>query len=301
MTIMILVIGATSFIGPAVVEKLLGNNYNVKCLVRTDSNIEKLTRITDDNNKLKNKKIEFVTGNLQSSDSIFNSLKEIDSAVYLVDIINTNFIKNFLTAISKTKIKRAVFLSSTTVLVPLKNKAKDLKLESEDIIKKSNLDYTILRPTMIYGSRQDRNYSKMINFIKKRGFFIIFGSGNNLIQPIYIGDVAEAVSLVIKNPKTFKKSYEICGKEPIKYKDMLEIAKDKLKKPFKIVKLPLKLSKVCVNIYNKIFPQSELKPDMIERMEIDKAYSYEEASKDFGFSPISFKQGIDKLIKELKA
>ena len=39
---------------------------------------------------------------------------------------------------------------------------------------------------------------------------------------------------------------------------------------------------------------------MIERLEFDKAYSYDEAAKDFGFTPVSFEQGIEKLIKDLE-
>ena len=291
---MILVVGATSFIGPAVVEKLLKDGFNLQCLVRTRGNTASLKSID------KKTQIQFCSGNLQSADSIKYSLKDVDCIVYLVDLKKVAFVRNMLAACSKMKVDRAVFISSTTVLVPQKNAAKDLKLESENLIKESGLDWTILRPTMIYGSENDRNYSRMINFIKRRGFFIMFGRGNNLIQPIYIEDVAEAVRLVIKNPKTYKKIYQICGKTAIKYSDMLKTVAEKMGRPFKIIRLPVKLSKAAIKLYSCLFPHSSLKPDMIDRMEIDKAYSYEMASNDFGFLPVSFDMGIEMLINKLK-
>jgi nucleoside-diphosphate-sugar epimerase len=292
---LILVIGATCFIGLPVVKRLLEKDYKTRCLIRTDSNLNQLKELSAKSKK----EIIFSTGNLQSEDSIFGSLKDADAVIYLVDLKNKHFIRNFLRAISRTKTKRAIFLSSTTVLVPLKSSLKDLKIESENLIQNSRLDYTILRPAMIYGSRDDRNYSKMINFIKKRGFFVIFGRGDNLIQPIYIEDVANAVADIIDNGKTFRKTYEICGKEPLKYRQMLQIVKRKMDRPFRIIKFPAKLSKFIISLYAKIFKNSSLTPDMIERMEIDKSYPYDEAKKDFDFKPLSFENGIEKLIKEL--
>ncbi|HEX7561085.1 MAG TPA: NAD(P)-dependent oxidoreductase, partial [Candidatus Humimicrobiaceae bacterium] len=204
-----LIIGATSFIGPFVLEKILpvfsGQEDIVTCLVRTGTDEEKLL-------KLKglalsyNRKINFTTGNLLSSDSIYNCIKGTNCLIYLVDLRNTTFIKNLLSAISRTGIKRAVFVSSTSVLVPFEYEMKKAKLKSEKLIedfgRRADFDYTILRPTMVYGCTDDRNYSKMLNFIKKRGFFVIFGNGENLIQPVFIEDVAGAVAAVISYNST---------------------------------------------------------------------------------------------------
>ena len=301
-----LIIGATSFIGPFVLEKILpvfsGQEDIMTCLVRTGTDVEKLLKL--ENLALSyNRKINFTTGNLLSSDSIYNCIKGADCLIYLVDLRNTTFIKNLLSAISRTGIKRAVFVSSTSVLVPFEYEMKKAKLKSEKLIedfgRRAGFDYTILRPTMIYGCTDDRNYSKMLNFIKKRGFFVMFGNGENLIQPVFIEDVAGAVAAVISHNSTFNKIYTLCGKEPIKYKDMLITVKSLVKKPFKIVRLPLLASKFLVAAYSKIFPKSNLKPDMIERMQVDKAYSYEDAQKDFGFSPVPFRQGIEVLIRKM--
>ncbi len=294
---MVLLIGATGFLGPPVIKKLLKSSYEVNCLVRTSSDRSDLLDVL----KPAGKKIVFSIGTLQSEDSIIPVIKKANSIVYMVDLKHTHLLQAFLNTVKRTGLKRVVFISSTTVLIPLESTVKNQKINSESLIKNSGLDYTILRPSMIYGSKDDINFSKMIRFIKKKGFFITFGSGNNLIQPIYIEDVADAVSNVLDNKKTYGKIYNIAGKNPIKYNDMLNIIRNKLKKRFKVIKLPIKFSKFLISIYTKISKNPILTPDQIERMGIDKVYSYQKARADFDFSPVSFENGIEKLINELEA
>lgn len=294
---MVLLIGATGFLGLPVIKKLLKSSHEVNCLVRTSSDRSYLLEAL----KPAGKKIAFSIGTLQSEDSIIPVIKKANSIVYMVDLKHTHLLQTFLNTVKRTGLKRVVFISSTTVLIPLESTIKNQKIKSESLIKNSGLDYTILRPSMIYGSKDDINFSKMIRFIKKKGFFITFGSGNNLIQPIYIEDVADATSNVLDNKKTYGKIYNIAGKNPLKYNDMLDIIRSKLKKRFKIIKLPIKFSKFLISIYTKISKNPILTPDQIERMGVDKVYSYQKARADFDFSPVSFENGIEKLINELEA
>jgi len=294
---MVLLIGVTGFLGPEVLKALLVKNYKVNCLVRPSSSRTDLLDIAVSAGK----KIDFSTGTLESSDSIITVIKKVSSVIYMVDLENTHLLEIFLKTAARAGLKRTVFISSTTVLIPLESTIKSKKINSENLIKKSGLDYTILRPSMIYGSKDDNNFSKMIEFIKKKGYFMTFGSGNNLIQPIYIEDVAVSVSRIINNKKTYKKTYNIAGKNPLKYNDMLEIVREKLKKKFRIIKLPIRLSRFLISIYAGISRNPLLTADQIGRMGVDKVYSYQNAREDFDFSPISFEKGIEKLIKKLEA
>lgn len=291
---MIYLAGGTSFLGKRVVEKLLGSGKDIKCLFRSEAAKHKLVLLREKNKE----KLDMAGGNLYSADSLIYGLKGIDMAIYMVRLEYVDFVKNFLDAAGKCGLKRAVFISSTTALLPTENKFKKLKLEAEDLIKRSGLIYTILRPTMIYGGCGDNNFYKMLNFIKNKGFFVIFGSGKNLIQPIHVDDVAGAILSVLDNPAAFNKTYEICGEGALEYDEMLKIVRKKLKRNFRIIKLPIGASKFAVNIYKKIVKKSDFNSDQIEHMKIDSAYSYSEAQKDFGFNPIAFEDGIEKEIRE---
>lgn len=292
---MIVLIGATSFIGPTVLENLLKKGYQVKCFIKTGDDISKLQKTAS----LANKEIIITRGNLNSADTIFSCTKGTEAIVYLTDLKHSYYVQNTLSAASRAGIKRIVFLGSTTVLVPVDSQIKKAKMASEKAIQASKLDYTILRASMIYGSEDDTNFSRMIKYIKDKGYFYLFGRGQNLIQPVYIEDVAQAIAEVIPNEKTYRKTYELAGKEPIRYLEMLDIVKEKMGLDFKIRKVPLGLAHFMVSIYSRLSKNPSLTPDQIKRLSYDKTYSYSQAQQDFGFSPISFDQGIEKLIKKL--
>jgi len=289
---MIYIAGGTSFLGKRVVKKFLAEGMHLRCLFRSEAAKIKLSELQKDFKD----SLELIGSNLDNADSLAYSLKGINTAIYMVRLEYTDFVKNFLEAALKCGLKRVIFISSTTTMLPTENKFKTMKLASEELIKKSGINYTILRPAMIYGGKEDNNFFKMLSFIRKKGFFVIFGSGKNLIQPIHVDDVAKAIFKVIDNPVTYNKTYVICGRDAIQYNEMLLIVRKILGLNFRIIKLPIGASKFAVNIYKKIVKKSDFNSDQIERMKIDKAYSYEEAGKDFGFSPMSFMEGIKKEI-----
>ncbi len=294
-TSMIVVIGATSFIGIPVVEKLLDRGYELRCFIKAGEDSTGLKKAA----QKRGKQISVRSGNLNSPDSIYAAVKEAQAVVYLTDLKRTDFVRNTLSAAARAKVARLVFLSSTTVLVPLESRIKKDKLASETLIAQSGTDYSILRASMIYGLENDTNFSKMIRFIQKKGYFYLFGQGQNRIQPVYIQDVAWSLAAVIDNEHTFQKTYELAGKEPITYAQMLDIVKEKMDMDFTVKKIPLGLAKIGVALYAAFSKNPRLTPDQIQRLKIDKTYSYEQAYQDFGFSPLGFEEGIYKLIKKI--
>lgn len=81
---------------------------------------------------------------------------------------------------------------------------------------------------------------------------------------------------------------------------MLKIVRNKTKKQFITIKLSISLRKFLVSTYSKISKNPALTPDQIERMRIDKSYSYKQAEADFNFSPTSFENSIEKLVEKIE-
>ncbi len=154
---------------------------------------------------------------------------------------------------------------------------------------------------MIYGNQRDRNMWKLINYLNKNKFFPIFGSGKNLLQPIYSKDLGYAYLDVIRHKeKTFNKQYNLSGLDSIQYKNLLNIISLKLNKKTIFIKIPIKLSLIIVYLLN-IIPnfifKSPVKVEQVKRMMEDKNFSNKKARNDFNFSPISICQGISEEIK----
>ena len=131
--------------------------------------------------------------------------------------------------------QRAVFVSTTAIFTQLNARSKKVRLAAENAIETSGLKYTILRPTMIYGSPRDRNMWRLIRFMRYSPIIPIFGDGNYLQQPIYVGDVAQAIVSCLCNDQTIGKSYNIAGKHPLTYNQVIDtIARQMNKRVWKI-------------------------------------------------------------------
>ena len=96
-------------------------------------------------------------------------------------------------------------------------------MEAEKLIVNSNLNWTILRPTMIFGSPKDRNMIKLINWIDKVPFIPIFGKGDNYQQPVYVKDLAWSIVEIIENENTFNEIFNLSGPEPLTFKEIIKI------------------------------------------------------------------------------
>ena len=283
---MILLTGATGFLGRYVLEELIRRGYAVTCFVRRTSNLETLKQLN----------IPYIFGELDDYESICDALKDKES---LINIASLGFghAPNIIKACQKMKIDRAVFVSTTGIFTKLNPDSKSIRLEAERPIEESCLDYTIVRPTMIYGTPKDRNMWRLVKYLKKFPILPILGNGEYLQQPVYVKDLAWAVVSAYESDLSMKKAYNISGLEAISYNQVVESTGKALgKKVFK-VHVPMKLSYNLLKVYEKVTSKPKLKAEQVLRLNENKDFTYEDAAKDFGYKPKSFEEGIELEIK----
>ena len=277
----IFVTGATGFTGSRVIPLLLNNGHQVRCLYRPSS----------DRSSLPQPEIEWVVGDLSDSKSLSNAMQSTDAFINIASL-GFGHADSIITAAKNAGIKRAIFISTTAIFTQLNAPSKKIRVAAELTIETSGLKYTILRPTMIYGSPRDRNMWRLIRFMKISSIVPIFGDGKYLQQPIFVDDVAQAVVSCLSNDKTIGKSYNIAGAQALTYNQAIDtIAKEMNKRIWKI-HIPSKPVVSLLTLFEKIRIPFPIKAEQVLRLNENKDFSYEEAIKDFGFSPRSFKEGI---------
>ncbi|HRQ23630.1 MAG TPA: NAD-dependent epimerase/dehydratase family protein, partial [Anaerolineales bacterium] len=156
----------------------------------------------------------------------------------------------------------------------------------------SGLDYTILRPTMIYGTPRDRNMWRLIRLLRITPIMPIFGDGNSLQQPIFVDDVAQAVLLALQTDATIRRSYNIAGKVPLTYNQIIDTVASALGKHVWKLHLPYMPIVRVLQFTERIKLRLPIKAEQVLRLNENKAFSYEDAQRDFGFSPRGFGEGI---------
>src|ERR1043165_5252204 len=148
----IFITGATGFTGSRVVPLLFQNGFEVRCLYRASSD---RSALTDSN-------IEWALGDVADSQSLTSAMQGADVPVNIASL-GFGHAESIISAAQNAGIKRTIFISTTAIFTQLNAKSKKVRVAAELAIETSGLKYTILRPTMIYGSPRDRNMWRLID------------------------------------------------------------------------------------------------------------------------------------------
>lgn len=218
----VLVTGATGFVGHHLIECLSSSGYEIRCLVRKSSRIEKLKKYSD---------IEFFYGDVTEKESLKGIEEGIDYVVHLAAMghvsavseeayaaftsINEQGTRNLLSQfVGSRTLKKFIHFSSTAAMGPVgvpvldersepnpRTPYQKSKLRSEQaalsFYADSQVPVTVIRPCMIYGPGGLGEFHKFCRLMKK-GIFPKIGFGKNLTPMVYVKDVVSATEIVME-------------------------------------------------------------------------------------------------------
>jgi nucleoside-diphosphate-sugar epimerase len=145
---------------------------------------------------------------------------------------------------------------------------------------------TILRPTMIYDGIHDQNVARIARFIHRFGFYPVAGAANGLRQPVHRDDIAAACHAALAQDRLLD-SYDISGGETLTYRDMVRRIFASLNRTPRLITVPMPLVKAAAALIGHMPPLESL-PTMAIRMNEDLVFDHGAASRDFGFQPRVF-------------
>ncbi len=238
----VFVAGGTGFVGSYIIEKLYMAGYNVKVL--SNSNKSGL-----------NKDIEVVNGDILEPDEWEHHLKEIDIFINLVGIIreipekNITFerlhikaTENVVNLCKKHEIRRLLHMSAAGATCCSISKYFTTKFKAEEIVVSSGINYTIFRPSMIFG-KEDKTINMFANTIYSTFMFPIFGKGDYKLQPVYVKDVAEVFIKSINSENCYKNTFCLGGANTYKYIDVIKNIGKYVNKKLYTPMIPIKIAR----------------------------------------------------------
>jgi len=194
-------------------------------------------------------------------------------------------------AAERAGIGRAVFVSTTAVTTTLPATSKRVRLDAEHRIAASDLRWTILRPTMIYGDPGDRNLSRLLPLLR-RALVLPVPGGTHLQQPVHAGDVADAVLTAAERPSAGGRIYDVAGPEPLTFRDLLRTAASAVASRTRFVPVPLSPVIAAARSYELLSRNPRIRVEQLRRLAEDKAFAIDDAVCDLGYAPRSFADGI---------
>ena len=287
----LLITGVTGFTGDYTLKELLDKSiYDIYVFIRDKKKfLEKFPSFSEEKIRI---------GDFNDFYSLEKSLNNIDIFLNIASLGFGNA-PNIVKALLKNKVERSIFISTTGIFTNLNPDSKNIRIEAEELIKKSLKSFTILRPTMIYGDSNDRNICRLINYIDKKKFLPIFGSGKYLIQPIYVKDLANVITNTIMNPKSFNKCYNVAGGTALSFNDFINLISNKMQKKIICIHIPLWIGYFLFTIYEFLSKNPRIKYEQILRLNENKNFPIDSAKNELGFNPISIDKGIELELKEI--
>jgi nucleoside-diphosphate-sugar epimerase len=169
---------------------------------------------------------------------------------------------------------------------------KQIRLIAEEQIRRCGLDWTILRPTMIYGDAGDRNLSRLLRLLSRAAVLPVPGDGTGLHQPVHVADAATAVLTALQRPAAIGSLYNVAGPEPLPFSDLLRTCARAVGSSTRLIPFPLAPLVTLARGYERLSRRPQIRAEQLLRLAEDKAFEIDDAVRDLGYAPRSFTDGI---------
>ena len=291
------VFGGTGFVGQYVIDELLKQSHEVKALVRFGSEF-KLESIS---------KIESVFGDISNSETIEETLSDCDAAIYLIGLIrefpskgitfeNLHFqsAKRVIHAVEKAGINRFVLMSANGVK-PNGTPYQTSKWLAEQVLKESTLDWTIFRPSLIFGDpkgkiefctqlRDDMLSLPIPAPLFHKGM-IPKNAGEFEMSPIHVINVATFFVNTLLRDSTMGQTIELGGPENFTWKQLIKqisTGSGKTKWTMPAPVFPIKMAAGILDRFS-FFPIAK---DQLTMLLEGNTCDSKKVFEDFGIDPI---------------
>jgi len=291
--------GSTGFVGKRILEDLLENKYQVRCLVRKGSESKIVSYIE--------KGVDTVNGDITDAESLTGKLAGCDTVINLVGIIREfpskgiTFEKlhyegtaNLVKAARSQGVKRFIQMSALGARPDGKTQYQQTKFRAEECVRGSGLDYTIFRPSIIFGP-EDKFVNLFANMLKTQQFVPVVGNGKYQMQPVAVENVSMGFVKSIEQKDAVGKTFHVGGPEKIEFNQIIDIIGDVLCVPPHKIHIPVFIMSLAAEMLDWL-PSFPITTDQIKMILEGNVCDEKLFFKHFDITPVCFKPGISEYL-----
>jgi len=293
----VFITGATGFVGRGVIQALRADGHIVRCLVRRGSEPA-----------LKGfEAIERVEGDVLVHRTLDHALAGCDAVIHLVGIIrerpalgvtferlHVEATLNVLAAASGAGVRRVLHISALGARAGARSRYHQTKWRAEEAVRSSGLDWTIFRPSIIYGPG-DGFVTMLARIVRRLPIVPVFGSGGSRIQPVSLQVVAEGFARALDQSASIGQAYEIGGPEAYTFDEVLDLIGAVLRRRVRKAHLPLGVMRRLTAVLQSV-PFYPITTDQLLMLEEDNVCDPKPFLSAFGLQPISFPTGLRRML-----
>lgn len=298
---MVFITGGTGFVGTHLIDRLLKEKETVVCMAAPFER--------ESAEELRKKGCEIVYADILEKNEVVKALlPEVKAVVHLVGVltetkklkfrdIHVRATRNVVTACMRKDVKRLIFTSAFGAAPYAKSSNHRSKWECEEIIKSSGLEYTIFRPTIIFG-RGDRFTSLFADEIKKHRLIPMPDGGRNRVQPIFVEDLVSAIARSIVRDDTRFREYDLGGHEVYTFRELVDRIEEAVNLKRRKVPVPIPLLYLLGWLYEIFREKPRLTRDLVTLLTMDYVAPGNAITTAFGIDPAGFAEGMSTYLQE---
>jgi len=220
---MILVTGGTGFVGGEIVRELLGLGYTVRLLARDGPKAARLGRQPG---------VEIVAGDALKPETVSAAMGGVEAVIHLIGIIaettqvsfeqaHVETTRNVLAAAKQAGVTRWIQMSAAGTRPHAVSRYHITKWEAEELVRRSGLDWTIFRPSLIYGYDEHDRILNLLRLVVAGPLLPLLDGGLALVQPVSVHEVARSFALAVASNASLGREFDLVGPEPLSWREMI--------------------------------------------------------------------------------
>jgi uncharacterized protein YbjT (DUF2867 family) len=238
----ICVLGGTGFVGTELVTRLARKGHWVRVPTRSPGHGQQLRTLST---------VELITANVHDSRTLGQLLAGMDAVINLVGILNESGRATFqsvhadlaaklIAAARNARVRRLLQMSAAGAdreHAPSRYLRTKGEAEAHIRAAAAHLDFTIFRPSVIFGPR-DSLTNRFAALLRLPGGFLPLARSQARFAPAYVGDVADAFVRVLDDRGSYGETYELCGPDVLTLEQLVRMTAAVAQLPCHILRLP---------------------------------------------------------------
>lgn len=294
---MILITGATGFIGRALVRQLSGIGYPLRALIRPSSKTPRLP---------KGVPVEVAVVSLADTRGLRAAMRDVETIFHLASaenqgsrgnllITDIQGTQNLIDAATDAGVDRVLYLSHLGAARASGYPAFRAKGIAEESIRAGKTPYTIIRTSLVYGP-EDHFTNNIARLIRSSiGFFPVPTGGRVVVQPVWVEDLVTCMIWALQNESTRNQVYEVGGNEFFTLQQVLETVMEVTRRRRYLLPLsPITLRALTVFLEG-VLPGFPISSFFLDYFAVNRTTAVDSMPRYFGLMPARFSYRLDYL------